>query len=312
MPQVSGLVICTLARPQAVRHAVRSALVQSSPPKIIVIVDGSGDPAISVALATIAKSSNSITSIVVLASKSGLPRQRNAGMDHVLRKAPNCDYIHFIDDDVTLNPGYIAAIEEVFRDYSDAIVVGGRDLNRSAKVHPILGRISMFDSRREGCILKSAFNIMCESPNVVTKVEWLSGLSQSYRVSKVTNLRFDESIRFYGEEVDMHIRCGFVGALYWTPHATLRHESSSIGRESMEKATFETDQFKWNLCKRYPLKFNRFAFLYATCMHAFAKYSQGALRRDSTSMAVASGHVQFLRNLLKLRRAWSSMAQRAG
>lgn len=296
----SAVIICTIARPDGVEEAVVSVLNQSTAPALVVIVDGSDSQPISRSLNSLRQLSTHLTRIIHVECQRGLPLQRNRGIGAALSENPELDYVHFIDDDVVLERSYIENIENIFQSYSDAIVVGGHDENRIPKRHSLLGRLGLFDSVHEGRILRSAFNIICESSNQTTQVQWLSGLSQSFRVSLLGGLRFSESIRFYGEEVDMHIRCAEFGKLYWTPLAKLQHRSSEIGRDHLAQSTFETDRFKYGLCNSYADRFNKFLFLYATLAHTIVKIVQGTMNRDLGALEVAKGHLLFLRELIRL------------
>jgi GT2 family glycosyltransferase len=299
MAEKHAVVICTIARPIEVRAAIVSVLKQTLPPDLIIVVDGSGGTQIKEALEVFDRH-DARDKLMIVPSASGLPLQRNLGMETAIQRLSETDlFVHFVDDDVILAPEYLYYILQAFRSDPLAVVVGGRDLERKKPKHGLISRILLTDSRDEGKILRSSFNVVCESPTMITAVDWVSGLSQSFRMETLGALRFDERIRFYGEEVDMHIRCSKVGSILWTPHAELRHAASAVGREHVRESTVETDAFKWNLCIRYPHRFSKILFLYSTIGHLIVKSLQGLIYSDSAAVEMARGHFSFLRALLR-------------
>lgn len=297
MTEKHTVVICTIARPIEVLAAVSSALEQTPSPDLVIVVDGSGGTEIATAL-QIFDQHVTTGELKLVPSRSGLPLQRNLGIETAIQTLGETDlYVHFVDDDVILKPDYLYQISQAFKSDPLAVVVGGRDLERLKPKHSLVSRILLTDSRREGKILRSGFNVVCESPTEITAVDWVSGLSQSFRIETLGSVRFDESIRFYGEEVDMHIRCSEIGNILWTPHALLRHGASAVGREHVRESTAETDAFKWGLCARYPRRFSKVLFLYSTIGHMLAKALQGWIHSDGDAVNIARGHLSFLKSL---------------
>lgn len=291
-----ALIICTLNRPQELLVALEALLYVEDRPQLIVVVDASTTSATEKIVRRFAYISDA--KFIHLPSAPGLPRQRNLGIAYVLGQVPKPALIHFLDDDVAPMPGYFNEIAAVFISKPDAICVGGRDIAREVKPIPLSTRLIGTNSKREGRILRTAWNIHCSSTDSVLPVDWLSGLSQTFRTDALGEMRFDEGIRFYGEDVDMHVRCSRIGALYWTPFAEVRHFESKVNRAQEDEVMMWTDASKWMLCCNYPDRFSKSLFLMATGMHMILKVISGLLHRDSIDLRTARGHARFFGRLM--------------
>ena len=295
----SALVICTMNRPREISTALQSVVALDDRPDLVVVVDASSTRESADADNQVAKTAD--VEIVHLSASPGLPHQRNIGIEYVLTHVNTPALIHFLDDDVEAMPGYFHQIAAVFAARPDAVCVGGRDIAREIRPIPLATRLIGTNSYREGRILRTAWNIHCFSTDAVLQVEWLSGLSQSFRSDKLGAIRFDEGIRFYGEDVDMHVRCSAIGSLYWTPFAEVRHLESTVTRADEDEVMMWSVGAKWMLCRNYPDRFSKSLFLLATVMHMAMKAVSGVLHRDSADLRTARGHARFLGRLITRR-----------
>ncbi len=291
-----ALVICTLNRPRELAEALTSVVGLRDCPPLVVVVDASATPESAEAVREIAISSP--VEVVHLPASPGLPHQRNIGIEYVLTRLPSRSLIHFLDDDVKALPGYFEEIANVFSAEPDAVCVGGRDIAREIKRIPLATRLIGTNSYREGSILRTAWNIHSFSTDAVLRVEWLSGLSQTFRMDALGTTRFDEEIRFYGEDVDMHVRCSKLGSIYWTPYAEVRHFESTVNRADEDEVMMWTDGAKWMLCRNHPERFSKTLFLLSTVMHMALKAISGVLHRDQADLRTARGHARFLGRLV--------------
>lgn len=292
----SAVVICTIARPLELTAALRAVAEQEPRPDFAVVVDASATEAVEAVVRSI--SSESQLPIVHLRCPSGLALQRNVGLDYAIERLPERSIVHFIDDDVVPLPGYFREIQATFASHPDAVCVGGRDMERRATQIPLIARLIGTNSKREGAILRTAWNIHCNAEELILRVDWVSGLSQSFRTDVLGSTRFDPEIRFYGEEVDMHVRCSHLGAIYRTPFAQVRHLASDIGRDDEDEVTLWTDGSKWMLCRKYPDRFSKFLFLFATVMHMSLKGISGLIHGKEADLRTARGHARFLGRLV--------------
>jgi GT2 family glycosyltransferase len=292
----SAVVICTIARPLELTAALRAVAEQEHRPDFAVVVDASATEAVETVVRSI--SSETQLPIVHLRSLPGLGLQRNLGLDYAIERLPKRSVVHFIDDDVLPLPGYFWEIESVFASYPDAVCVGGRDVNRPATRIPLIARLIGTNSKREGVILRTAWNIHCTTEEMNLRVDWVSGLSQSFRTDVLGSTRFNPGIRFYGEEVDMHVRCSELGTIYRTPFAEVRHLASDIGRDDEDEVALWTDGSKWMLCRNYPERFSKTLFLLATVMHMSLKALSGVIYGKEADIRTARGHARFLGRLM--------------
>jgi len=294
----SAVVICTIARAQGTVDCLTSISASDKRPALAVVVDGSDSNEIRDAL--IKFSSVNSFPIVRISTKAGLPLQRNAGINAVLETDPDVKIIHFLDDDVTVTQTYFYEIEKVFTEFPDAIIVGGRDLNVSKFRHSLVGNIILTHSNFSGSITRAGNNVQNYSENGVKKTRWLSGYSQSFRTDVLLQHLFDEDIRFYGEEVDMQVRCSPLGAIYYCPEAKLFHHESQVGRSSLANVICWTDGARWHLCDKNRTQFSFYAFYYSLLSHLLVAGVLGILPRNRKYRQVALGHLRFISK--KLRR----------
>jgi GT2 family glycosyltransferase len=137
-----------------------------------------------------------------LYSRVGLPIQRNCALDAIMDRA---DVVLFLDDDFALAPDYLAKLETLFLENHDIIGCTGRIL-----ADGIHGR--GFDFEQAYGFLKAATPF--QGPKMMT-MEALYGCNMAFRVSAVSELRFDENLPLYGwqEDIDFSYQMGKRGRL---------------------------------------------------------------------------------------------------
>jgi glycosyltransferase involved in cell wall biosynthesis len=116
--------ICALSRPDDIERCLQSLADQTRLPSRIVIVDASaGDET----AARIRELQDIIPPVPVnhVTATPGLTRQRNIAVN----EAADCDVVHFLDDDVACEPGYLEGIVGGIREGS------GRSRLRSGRSH---------------------------------------------------------------------------------------------------------------------------------------------------------------------------------
>ena len=292
----SILVVCTLNRPKELEECLLAAAHCVGRPAVAVVVSADTTTRSKIVIERVEKESG--WEITHLKAQPGLAQQRNMGIDYALSRAPHVKYIHFIDDDVLVHRHYFSTIEQGFKSHPTAILIGGRDALTSPLSGSWTGRIFGTHSFKQGIILRSTYNSAFSSLDGVHAVDWVHGSSQSFRVGLLKEERFDSDIRFYGEEVDMHIRCAALGEILYSADATYFHNSSQVGRESLKISIFETDLARWNLCRKYPEVFSKTRMLLATVAHAAALLLRSVAGRSTSDREIAQGHITFLVRLL--------------
>ena len=108
------LIVCTRSRAALLERCLLPSLADAVDGYPVVVVDQSTDDATAALLEPVAGVSR-------ITSPPGLSRGRNAGIE-----ATEEPIVAFTDDDVTLPPGWLARIAEIFRDDPEVAVVCGR------------------------------------------------------------------------------------------------------------------------------------------------------------------------------------------
>lgn len=228
-----GLVIATRNRADDLREALASVLEGQRLPDEVVVIDSS-DGEESRELLTELIEAHPEVQWHYEHSSPGLPRQRNIGVARA-----TSDVLHFIDDDVVLEQGYLAALDDLFETPGNEDVLGGGGLitNLGDPTPRLWWRLGLLDSHRQGAVLASGQNIMVHDVDGETEVQWLSGCSMSYRRSVFDRDLFDEELAGYAlmEDLDFSVRVRRHGRLVVSPRARLIHKVSPEGRWSLER-----------------------------------------------------------------------------
>jgi GT2 family glycosyltransferase len=223
------VIICTKNRRADLEFALDSLAAQTRPPNMLIVVDASDNDDTKVLVRHWSSAEKRSFGIEYVKAAPGLPAQRNLGVE-----TSSADVVHFLDDDVVVDPDYIASIAAVFEHdtYGQIVGVGGLITNQPARHVRIWWRLALLDSKHSGVILRSGANIIVSSANEQMRVEWLSGCSMSFRSAIVRQLRFDEELPGYAlmEDVDFGFRAAQIGELVLEPKARLVHNVSPVGR----------------------------------------------------------------------------------
>lgn len=293
----SAVVISTIARPKGTIDCLISISKSEKLPEFVVVVDASSTSEISDALMKFSKEIS--IPVLRIASGPGLPRQRNIGIHEALNRLPSLQIIHFLDDDVTVESSYFSEIEKVFFEHPDAVIVGGRDLNLHPPRKSLLGQLILTHSKLSGSITRAGNNTINFSEIDLVETQWLSGYSQSYRTEVFHKHLFNEQIRFYGEEIDMQVRCADLGVIYFSSRACLTHHESQVGRPRLSDTICWTDGARWHLCKENRPRFSFFAFYYSLFAHLFLAVVMGIFPRKTRYREIAKGHMRFILRRLR-------------
>jgi hypothetical protein len=166
-----------------------------------------------------------------------LTAQRNVGIGFARERG--YDVVLFLDDDVVVEPGYVAAVLSAFVANPDAAGVGAVVTNEPPARLITLKRFFLIWSRRPGAVLSSGRNVVghYDSGPWPRTVQWLSGCCMSYRLDLIGESRFDERLVGYswGEDVDFSFRTGRDHPLVVEPTARVAHNQSPAGRASVRR-----------------------------------------------------------------------------
>jgi GT2 family glycosyltransferase len=163
----------------------------------------------------------------------GLPRQRNLGA-----RVSDGDVVVYLDDDVVLEPGYLAALARVYaEDPAHAIGgVGGAQVPdptpRESPWRRAACRLFLLDGYGRGIVKRSGRVEYAFAPARPLQVEFLSGCNMSFRREVLEALAFDERLGGYalGEDLQFSYRVSRRWRLVVTPDARCEHRHADGGR----------------------------------------------------------------------------------
>ena len=220
-----AVILCTRNRPREVLALVEQLAEQTLLPCEVLVVDSSDSDELHEHLLRTSPSCRYIH------TAPGLTRQRNVGLEALLP----CDYVLFLDDDVSLSDSFVEAVVRTFVAYPNAVGVGARTSDNPVTPPRPLERLMMLDSRRSGRLLRSGVNVPFRDNSGPYPVEWLPGCAMAYRHASMKGMRFDESRLGvgWGEDVDFSARIAVRGQLMIITEPPVVHAQSPIGRDSV-------------------------------------------------------------------------------
>jgi succinoglycan biosynthesis protein ExoA len=226
-----SVIICTKDRPELLATCLESLRRQTRHPQEIVIVDASTTPSQDAAdrLAGTMRGCR----VALITSAPGLPHQRNVGT-----RATTGSVVVYLDDDVILEPGYLAAVARTFEEDRTGQIggVGGAQVPdptpREGLLRRTACRLFLLDTYGRGVVKRSGRPDYAFSPRSRMEVECLSGCNMAYRREVLDVLSFDERLGGYalGEDLQFSYRVSRRWKLVLTPEARLEHRHAGGGR----------------------------------------------------------------------------------
>jgi GT2 family glycosyltransferase len=287
-PAACGIVvICTRNRPDDLAKALSA--VDATAPGVEVLVADSSD----------AETVDEVREVVVacraatlLACSPGLARQRNQALTWVAEHRPDAAYVHFIDDDTELLPGYLDAIVETFRSRPELAGVGGVVLNHPRPRHTRAKSVFYLYGRTPGRVLPSGRSTIGHyEGDEADDPRWLPGCAMSYRVSLIGNRRFDDRLEGYslGEDLYFSFALSHDHPLAIAPEARVIHHTSPANRLSRTRL----QPLKLELLHRFVRENRRHglrlsAFWWSVIGDLVLKLVDGTVRRDQDMLAEAA------------------------
>jgi GT2 family glycosyltransferase len=295
----SALVVCTLNRPAGIQALLEFLGQTPECPRLIVIVDASEDSATS----EVTQSARGLTSlnIVYLRSKIGAAHQKNVGLNFLeANDVGAIEVVHFLDDDVLPESDYFATVLALFRERSDAVVIGGYDRTLSAAKTSFIRNISLLSSGvRSGVILTSGICLVPFPKSKLEQVSFVPGGMLSLRGNAARSLRYDGRIRIYGDEVEFQLRASLQGSIYSSSVLPVTHKSETIAKDSQRVEQGYTDGFRWALAIQNPKLVKKFAVIYTTLILVIGELALWVGRRNHLAKTRALGHMDFLLRLAR-------------
>jgi len=231
-PRVTlSVVVCTKDRPEMLGTCLESLQHQTRHPEEIVVVDASATPARDM-LDHLAENLRGCR-VALRSSVPGLPRQRNLGA-----RATTGSVVVYLDDDVVLDAGYLAAVARVYEEDRTRQIggVGGAQVPdptpREGFCRRVACRLFLLDTYGRGVLKRSGRPDHAFSPTSRKEVELLSGCNMAYRREVLEALSFDERLDGYalGEDLQFSYRVSRRWKLVLTPDARLDHRHAGGGR----------------------------------------------------------------------------------
>ena len=231
-PRVTlSVVICTKDRPEMLATCLESLRHQTRRPEEIVVVDASATPPRDV-VDRLAENMRGCR-VALSSSIPGLPRQRNLGA-----RATTGSVVVYLDDDVVLDTGYLAAVARVYEEDCSGQIggVGGTQVPdptpREGFCRRMACRLFLLDTYGRGVLKRSGRPDHAFSAPSRMEVELLSGCNMAYRREVLEVLRFDERLDGYalGEDLQFSYRVSRSWKLVLTPDARLEHRHAGGGR----------------------------------------------------------------------------------
>ena len=144
----------------------------------------------------------------------------------------------YLDDDVVLEPGYLAAVARTFEEDRSGQIggVGGAQVPdptpREGFLRRTACRLFLLDTYGRGVVKRSGRPDYAFSPRSRMEVECLSGCNMAYRREVLDALSFDERLGGYalGEDLQFSYRVSRRWKLVLTPEARLEHRHAGGGR----------------------------------------------------------------------------------
>ncbi|MEK7106402.1 MAG: glycosyltransferase family 2 protein, partial [Patescibacteria group bacterium] len=173
-----------------------------------------------------------------------LTRARNIGAKYASR---GCRIVLFLDDDVSLDSGYFAALLDVFNEYAEAKGVAGYYFSpeRSmSRVEKKLRNLFFIEHVDENCakVLSAYGAVYPDQLTHTIRAMWMPGFNMAFKKEIFDELQFDENLSRYAlaEDFDFTYRLykKYPDSLFMTPRAMLIHRVSAVERYPTEKAAY--------------------------------------------------------------------------
>lgn len=230
-----SVVICTKDRLEDPVRCIESLLCQTRLPDEIVIIDASGGDQLKKRIEETFAASR--VPLVYKHSKPGLTYQRNVSLG-VLRG----EVVFFFDDDVVLEPDFLAEILRVFENDVTGQVGGvmGRIVNLPHRrwLLNLYCRVFCLSRPGNGRFLRSGLaTFPCNKDGEVLATDFLSGGITAYHQRVLKEFSWDESLEGYAlmEDADFSYRVSRRFRNYYVPAARCSHYPSPIGGDRVEK-----------------------------------------------------------------------------
>lgn len=285
----SVLVICTRNRSNDISECLTTVFNQSAIPTQILIVDSSDSDETEMLCQDLIKI-RKLKNLVYTRSEKGLTYQRNVGLGLI---QSSFDFVHFIDDDVLLEPTYIEMINSALQSNSKLVGASGMVLGGSRRPPRLTARLTLRDSKIPGKVLASGYNVGAHETNETCFLDWMPGCSMSFRLTSIKGLLFDERRSGYalGEDVDFGLKASARGLLQHVPEAKLVHKLSPVNRLNSVRLAEMGVRHRWQLAVDFPSKVHKVAVIYSSLATCLSRAIKSALLRNPIGIKCAIAEI---------------------
>lgn len=292
-----AVVVCTKDRPNQLMKVLRCIGSQTFRATAVVVVDSSTDTRSETVFNKFSR--GRAGSFFYLKSSPGLPRQRNEAIDHLLRMGPSSRPSHtwFLDDDIEFGKDFFELGMKVFLVEPGLVLLGAYDHRVPSKVSEIVTSIASLQLAKGGKVLKSGLVMPPRPSKAFEESEFVPGFSMLLSTETLARVRFDSSIRMYGEDLEFQLRLASYGRIGCSGQLGLDHKSSSINRESARSISRYTDGFRWRIHKQFPTRAWGPMVIFSSLVLFVGNLIDAAIKWNPERLATALGHWDFLRSL---------------
>lgn len=259
-----SVIIPTLGRPGLLRETLASLQAATPAPAEVIVVDGDAERSGK----TVAEEFRGFTTeLTYLPTGEGVTRQRNMGI-----RAARGDVIVFLDDDVAVDQGLFAALEQAF---DDPAVVGATGPVVEQRSHQIVSHRSaarrwLLGRGEQGTFTRFGYPRYVLDVDRARDVEVMPGCLMSVRTDIARTILFDEALEGYAlaEDEDFSYRLSRLGRVRFVPGAAIEHKKAGFStidpREFNRKVVVNRAYLFRKNFRQTPLARAQFALLIAS------------------------------------------------
>ncbi|WP_158598506.1 glycosyltransferase family 2 protein [Notoacmeibacter ruber] len=183
-----AVTLCTRRRPQMLKRCLESLLPQlsSRPGNSVLVVENDDAEKVRPLVEGIAGQYPDVAVRYLFEPRLGIPHARNCALENAL--GTDVDWIGFIDDDETIEPGWYDAMVSAAAALPEADVLNGPVLYKANDPMPPWKPKRRANGRQTGDVIKG----FVATNNTLLRRQWI--------VQNAPELRFDERLKFSGSE----------------------------------------------------------------------------------------------------------------
>jgi GT2 family glycosyltransferase len=240
-----SVVVCTYRRAEELQRLLRCLEQQTYREFELLIIDGSGDNSVvRDCVGAYRMRAGSMLTPQLVSAPTGLTRQRNVG----LAKAAG-SVVCFLDDDVSVEPDFLACVYRIFNNPAFHDVGGLTGFDATFYPQPVtwdwrlrrlLGVVPDLIPGAIDHLGRRAPIEFAGTAEPYLQVGWLPGFCMIYRRSALGDLRFDEDLPTYaGEDKEFSLAVGAGSRLLLAVELQIVHHRSPTARDDEARRLYQ-------------------------------------------------------------------------